>query len=531
MNGIRVGYRLGHNGRMPHANGPNLPTTPAQKEKISRKLVEGVQKGCMLGPFTKEQVPIADLHCSPLGAIPKGTDGIRPIFHLSYPRSGVSINSEISDANKTVVYTSFRDVVKLVLRIGRNGYLWICDAEDAYLRVPVHKDDWKCLGIHWMNKFIVVTSLYFGIASACKIYTEFADCIEWATVFHNRALFITQQSNEEHQMMRHYLDDFFGGAATEAVALQQFKALIRMFDYLGIPTRDTKCKAPAQCQKILGFEYDTRDMKVRIPSDKVQRIKAETSALKAHRGKVCAQRIKSLIGLLRWASQAIFCGNAFVRRLEYAVNRIKKAHFRWTLPMRNDMAWWDAVIESTHNGFPLEYIVKPRNVGDIHVWTDASGTIGFGGFSSDGAWYQYKWDAFPVASLIDSIVWKELLGLVVFAIACAPRWRHRSVVLHCDNRPVVEMLKKKHSSLDTPHLMHLIRKLCEAAVKHQFYFWVVSIDGKKNVIADALSRFFDNPLLLEQSDLPCSPISFDNVPVDCLSLVNKLISTSSYDLN
>ncbi len=248
LEAISDGVSIGRDDSIPTPSQSNLKTTVEDKILITKLFLELLDKGCMIGPFGKDQIPIHGLHVSPAGCVekpplfPGGDRRIRPIVHMSAPRTGISVNSGICEENKNVKYTSFRELCQLVLNAGKGGWLWCVDAQDAYLWVPVKKKDWKWQGVRWLGKYLVITTLFFGLASAPKIYTKFADVILWAIVHHNEKLFF----EESKKLIEHYLDDFFGGSKSEEKSTRQFESVLEMFDALGVPTRKDKCRPPAK---------------------------------------------------------------------------------------------------------------------------------------------------------------------------------------------------------------------------------------------------------------------------------------------
>jgi hypothetical protein len=74
------------------------------QDKIQKEVIERR----MAGPF--EQLPLHNLHASPIGVVPKAYGGWRMKTHLSYPPSN-SINHNIHPIHTSVKYTSFDTVV------------------------------------------------------------------------------------------------------------------------------------------------------------------------------------------------------------------------------------------------------------------------------------------------------------------------------------------------------------------------------------------------------------------------------------
>ena len=73
---------------------------------------------------------------------------------------------------------------------------------------------------------------------------------------------------------------------------------------------------------------------------------------------------------------------------------------------------------------------------DLQLFTDASGTLGFGGYW-DGAWFSQVW---PPHLLSMPIEWKELYATVITCEAWGHHWSGKRIMFHCDNQAIVQVL-------------------------------------------------------------------------------------------
>lgn len=124
----------------------------------------------------------------------------------------------------------------------------------------------------------------------------------------------------------------------------------------------------------------------------------------------------------------------------------------------------------------------------LSLYPDASGTLGYGFFSSNNAWFQGRW--LPTQQLGQtgiSILWQELFAINIACHLWGPLWVSKRIEFYCDNQDVVEVINSKRSKI--PRVMDLVRDLTLCTLQHNFYFRAVHIPGKNNEIADALSRF------------------------------------------
>lgn len=80
---------------------------------------------------------------------------------------------------------------------------------------------------------------------------------------------------------------------------------------------------------------------------------------------------------------------------------------------------------------------------DICLYTDASSTMGFGGYY-DGKWFQGKWPS-EIQNLGDdplSMALWELYPIVVAAMLWGHKWSGMRIKFWCDNLATVQIIKK-----------------------------------------------------------------------------------------
>ena len=528
LDGITNGFDIGNNGTRPTGKQRNLPTNNFQKTKISEWLFKGIKKGYILGPFTEQNNPFPNVVVSPVGAVPKPPNGVRPIHHLSAPRkgSGISVNSTLYEEYKTVKYVSFKEIVEIADSVGVGGYLWAADAADAYLRVPIKRKYWPLVGIKWNGYYFIMTCLPFGLSSSCILYTLFADAIEWVVLHHNNDIFYTKSSDKVIQLMKHYLDDFVGGHNNLKIAYRQFNSLIKWFQILNVPTRDDKCSSPSTQQKILGTLFNTVTQRVYLPADKKE---LYTSNIKTilKKKRVQKRELQSLNGRLRFAARHIWCGEAFCRALEQRINNTKDGGYtRLNKQIKEDLIWWLSALNKLKTGIPFKYILYPRTFCKYKAWTDAFVTeeeAGIGGYNCFGNYFQYYFDVKKLfKNKKPDINWFEMAAVVVALSIWGSKYRLSSVQIWCDNAPVVGQISKRSAPFRREDLMFLIRELCLNSINTEYHFFIEHIKGEKNKTADALSRFIRQPFQW----LPSSErANIDSTATDCSFICNKLVSS------
>ena len=127
------------------------------------------------------------------------------------------------------------------------------------------------------------------------------------------------------------------------------------------------------------------------------------------------------------------------------------------------------------------------NSDSLQLFTDASGSIGFGGIFSS-RWFHGQWRAHQQLGQPGiSNAWKELFALVVACHLWGSTFSNKSILFFCDNQSVAEIVNSKRSRI--PRVMDLVRHLTLLTLKYNFYLKVSHIEGKRNEIADSLPRF------------------------------------------
>ena len=131
-----------------HRSG-NVTGGPGSKQELWDKVVTEVRLGRFAGPFTA--LPFKDFIQSPLGLVPKSNGDTRLIFHLSYPRDGRSVNSEMPKKYCTVKYKDLDYAVKMCMREGRGCFLAKSGMLSAFRHSPIKRGEWMLLVMMAVN--------------------------------------------------------------------------------------------------------------------------------------------------------------------------------------------------------------------------------------------------------------------------------------------------------------------------------------------------------------------------------------------
>ena len=443
----------------------NHPSVHHQPWVVDEYISSEQRVGRFSPPVPRELV--MDCQQSPLGLIPKAQPGKwRLITDLSSPHN-YSVNDGISPSLCSLHYCGLDEAVRIVLNLGRGARMSKVDLKSAYRVIPIHPDDTPLLGVKWNSSVLLDKALPFGLRSAPKIFSAFADALAWVTL----------QLGVDTQI--HYLDDFFiAGPPGSPLCDQSYHRFLQCCQMLGVPVATDKLVPPTTTLIFLGIEVDSHNLQLRLPPDKLHRIQTLISSWQGKRS--CKKReLQSLLGHLNHASKVVKPGRSFLRRM---INLLPIAthpdHFiRLNAAFRADLLWWHVFI-AEWNGISL----IPATTVSVQVTSDASGSWGCGAFW-DVHWFQLpwpeEWGDIPITA-------KELAPIVLAAMLWGHHWHGQRVQFVCDNMAVVACITSG-SSRDQL-VMHLLRSLWLISAHYQFDACAIHIPGQQNVAADALSR-------------------------------------------
>ena len=490
LEGIEHGFHVGFD----HAasltpSTRNMPSAGAHPDVITGYIATELAAGRMHGPFPPGQIP--GVHINRMGVVPKGhvPGKWRLITDLSHPE-GASVNDGIRRDLCSLRYTSVEIVATAAQRLGAGALLAKIDIKSAYRLVPVHPLDRPLLGVQWSGAYYVDGALPFGLRSAPKIFTAVADALQWVMV------------DKGVSAIDHYLDDFITmGPAGSQECRENLDRILATCSELGVPLAADKLEGPSTCLTFLGIEIDTRSGQLRLPADKLGRLKELLAQWYPRRS--CRRReLESLVGTLHHACCVVKPGRTFLRRV-IDLLRLPSAtrghhHIRLNREFRADLCWWNTFASHWNGVAIIPCLAEPA----FSVTTDASGSWGCGGWSGH-SWFQLEWSR---EARNRSISFKELFAGLLAATVWGRRWRGHRVRWLCDNQPAVFAVNQR--SCRDGQMMGLVR--CLFFVEAWFGFEMVAshLPGRENTLADDLSRNRRSAFLLKahQSDGDPTPL-------------------------
>lgn len=474
LRGLTQGFHLDHEGPRFQYDSDNLKSAKSNPDLVTEKIRKEQNMGRIMGPYTDS--PIKDLRISPLGLVPKKTEGSwRLIHHLSYPDKKLdSINAGISDESAAVHFAGISEAIQEIQKLSILDcavFLAKTDIRSAFRILPVHPDDYNLLGFKWNNKFYYDRCLPMGCRSSCKIFEEFSSGLEWIA---KHKLGVTA--------MVHILDDFLIIGKSKEDALSSLKSFVNLCEDVGVPLVAEKTELPSQTMDFVGITLDTLTQEARLPPDKLQ--KCRNFLNKFLKLKTCTlKELQSLIGLLNFACSVIQPGRAFLRRMINLTMKVSETqkHIHLTSEVKKDMQIWLLFLDS-FNGKSLFLNETFLSSKTIQLHTDSAQSKGYAGV------YNAKWfyGPFPEDWKALNIMTLEFYPIILAIAIWGPLWQNHSILFFTDNEALVYVINKQTSG--DLLVMKMVRFMVLTCLQNNILFKAKHIPGKKNVYADSLSR-------------------------------------------
>ena len=288
---------------------PNLKLRIGSLTEIWNKVMTEVKAKRYTGPF--EEVPYKHFIQSPIGLVPKDKGKkTRLIFHLSYPKTGESVNSGIPEDICSVEYPDFMDVVELCMKAGVGFCCMKSDMSMAFRNVPMDRKSWRYLVLKAEHPttgkvyYFVDKCLPFGASINCAIFQAFSNSVAHIVTFRTKKPLVN------------YLDDYFFAALYKALCDGQVNVFLDICKQICFPVSLEKTYWGTTWLTFLGLLIDTVKQLICIPVDKLNKAKEMIGFFLDKRNKkVTVHQIQQLTGFLNVLCRCIVPGRAFTRRL------------------------------------------------------------------------------------------------------------------------------------------------------------------------------------------------------------------------
>ena len=232
---------------------------------IDKFLASSLKKRYVAGPFTVQ--PFPTVHLSPLMTAEKKPDGRRPVFDATFgdhslnngTPSGYYLGQEIDFA-----YPRIEDFRKLVILCGKGAFMWKRDLSSFFLQIPMDPSDYPRVCFVWRSSLFFFIGMMFGLRHAGFNAQRVTDAVTWV---HRRLGLETQEEKPFNSI--NYSDDIGGCETTEDRASQSSEALAHLLVELGLQESSNKYHPPSTCMPYLGVQFDSVNLRMSVPPDKL----------------------------------------------------------------------------------------------------------------------------------------------------------------------------------------------------------------------------------------------------------------------
>ena len=429
-----------------------------------------IQTEALLGPF--EGRPVNHLHTSPIMTRPKkDSDKRRIVLDLSWP-DGFAVNDGIdSDSYLDVEYKVRLPKIDLmeqeVLKLGRGAFLYKTDLSRGYRQLRVDPYDWPLLGFKYDGKYFMDICPPFGLRSAAMMMQRTSQAVVYIHKLKGYSTFP-------------YIDDFGGAEQSYTRANSALEVLQKILKDVGLVEALNKVCKPAQEMVWLGILFNTTDMTMSIPDQKLEEIMLSLREWDK-RTHATRKEIQSIVGSLQFVAKVSPPVRLFISRmLDCLRDTPRRGSHTLSLGFKKDIEFFLRLLPQI-NG--VKIIDKSLLVSKEHIELDAC-------LTGCGAWCstEYYSREFPddVLQRAHTIAHLELINLMVAVKLWAKWWSGHRVTIRSDNMNTCIVVMKGRSQDD--FMQACAREIYVVVAAHDIDLDVVHTPGVELVLADALSR-------------------------------------------
>lgn len=491
---LRFGWPVGFHSKTPPTSVPeNHMSAKAYNSHVQRFVAKELDHHAMVGPF--KSAPFQPwCRLSPLMTrAKKASSERRVIMDLSFP-AGEAPNDGIDISHyfgKDISYSlpSIGDLITKLQAEGRGAFVLKADLSRAYRQLRIDPLDTPLLGLKVDDGIYLDLCPAFGCKSSASACQRMANAV--VHIMRNKGHFVLA-----------YLDDFSGCHSDILLADQGYRDFLQLAQELGLSLATQKCVKPSKRIEWLGFDINTNDMTIKIPTEKLREVLNECKKWKA-RTRANRRMIQSVRGKLIHISACVQQGRKFVSRV--LDTRRSMGDRNWTYindEFLLDLAWFEKYAE-VWNGIHLYQPQRPS----IFIECDSSKT-GAGG-NTNGFCYAWEYSAQHTHAFAP-IHQLEAVNIVVAyrSLAHLLRMPGARVVIFTDNLASSHVLQSGKTKDKV--LASCAREMWLEAAKNDHLIIIEHKPGEELILADALSRRFTDTAKASLAD---NIIARDNLTV------------------
>ena len=220
---------------------------------------------------------------SSLFLVPKKDGGKRPVINLK------DLNAYVPPYHfKMEGLHTLRDILK------EGDWMTKVDLKDSYFMIPIHQSDRQFLRFSTGSQHFQFNCLPFGLSCAPWVFTKTLKPV--LTLLRELGVRLVA-----------YIDDILVLAETVEKAQEHMEALIYLLENLGYIVHPEKSvRHPTQEIEFLGMMVDSRTRELRLPGQKIKKLRQEAAMMiKDQLAPPTAREVSRLLGKFNSVSKAI----------------------------------------------------------------------------------------------------------------------------------------------------------------------------------------------------------------------------------
>nr|CAH7719004.1 unnamed protein product [Callosobruchus chinensis] len=358
-----------------------------------------------------------------------------------------------------------RTVSKL---LNYRAYLAKIDLKDAYFLLSVQKKYRKYLRFKFMNRLYEFNSLPFGLNIAPFIFTKVL----------KQAISFLRKLNI---LLVFYLDDILLIADSKLECEKNVKITIDLLENLGfIINKNKSMLKPRQTITFLGFSFNSVNMTISLPEEKVYVTKTVIQAL-TKKSQCTVRTFAQLIGRLVAACPATKYGFAHLKvleRIKHSIVRKDKENYNKKMEIcdsvRSELSWWEKNIGNGQD-------IKPKEF-NFEIFSDASPS-GWGAFCTGRNFHGF-WDEKECEMHINFL---EIKAAYYALKSLTKNKTNIRILLRIDNQTAISCINRG-GSVKFQHLNKATKLIWEWCENKNISVFASYVASSENFKADKESR-------------------------------------------
>ena len=459
---------------------------------------------------------------SPIMSAAKKPSSRRAVFDATFgPHSLNSATPSEEYLGETISYSYPRleDFQHLILKCGSGCFLFKRDLSRYYLQLPLDPVEYCYTGAVWRLLYFFFVSLMFGLRHSGYQGQKVSDAISW--VHKNLGLEyvlpadqpspVQEQCVEVHSDIRacldharpqtynnvNYCDDFGGVEWSLHKATASFNALGSLLSELGVVEAADKSCPPATSMVFLGVHFDSVNMVMSIPQEKLQELRSD---LEVWMRKTTAVRkdLQSILGKLFWVSRVVQYSRPFMGRLLQQLRDMAgvllNRKIKLSAECKKDIVWWSTYLRHFNgksaitNTEDIKLSFEELFGSAYHVYAGDATLWGGGGWYESEYWSRQFPDFLMPSDIAVHV--KEFWVMIASAWLWGDQWSGKCIYMFCDNDSVVDCITyQKPKDKD---MLSLLREFLYVVCMKKFTPIARKIGTATNSLADHISRRHDH---------------------------------------